>query len=468
MNVILITIDSLRADHMGSMGYVKKLTPYLDKIADEGVLFTNAFSYGSTTFTSVPPLLTSSPFISYYHFHEFHKTINKSMNIHDSLERYKKLIIKHFESNVTIAGALREHGYETAAFNSNPYLSRYYGYGKDFSHFDDSFVEYNFGKRMREKVKVALMSTKLENLAKRLYFLVCRNNIPYERAETINKKAISWLAAKKPENFFMWLHYMDTHAPYKPPKQFRPEISSLKMSDLGRKILCKEDISNGELNQLIELYDGGIKYVDHSIKCLLDDLKDLMLLEDTIIIITADHGEEFKEHGDFLHVETKLYEELIHIPLIIYNSGHCATINETVSHIDIAPTILEMLNLPKVKTFKGNSLISILNGEARSGVISEGIGSQSIGDDLKLIISYRTKKWKYILNKMKDENELYNLEENPNEMENLKDVKKDIAESLNSIILEYILHQKKLVATDVKKEKMIGKIKKLKKGKKIS
>jgi arylsulfatase A-like enzyme len=240
------------------------------------------------------------------------------------------------------------------------------------------------------------------------------------------------------------------------------------MSDLGRKILCKEDISNAELNQLIELYDGGIKYVDHSIKCLLDDLKDLMLLEDTIIIITADHGDEFKEHGDFLHVETKLYDELIHIPLIIYNSGHCATINETVSHIDIAPTIMEMLNLPKVKTFKGNSLISILNGEERSGVISEGIGSQSIGSDLKLIISYRTKKWKYILNKMKDENELYNLEENPNEVENLKDVKKDIAESLNSIILEYILHQKKLVATDVKKEKMIGKIKKLKKGKKIS
>ena len=200
-NVILITIDSLRSDHISSLGYTKKVTPNLDEIAKKGVLFTQAFSYGSTTFASIPPLLTSTPIVPYYH--GFFKTTNESVTLKEGLKRYKELVTKLFELKPTISSVLRGHGYETAAFHSNPYLTRYYGYGKDFSYFDDSFTKLGFTKKIIEKIKVILMSGKMDNLAKRLYFLMRRDEIPYERAEMINKKAISWLEAKKPKIFSM-------------------------------------------------------------------------------------------------------------------------------------------------------------------------------------------------------------------------------------------------------------------------
>lgn len=459
-HVILITIDSLRADHLCSLGYVKKLTPSLDKIAEKGVLFTQAISYGSTTFASIPPMLTSSPIIPYYH--EFLGTKKGIMNLDEGLRSYKELVTRLFELKVTIAAALMGHGYETAAFHSNPYLSRYYGYGKDFSYLDDSFGAHDFRKKIGEKVKIALMSRRIDNLAKRLYFLIFPNKIPYERAEQINKKAISWLRVKKPEKFFLWLHYMDTHIPYKPPKYFRPKMSGSKMSYLNRKILNEEDISEGELSQIIELYDGSIKYVDYSIKCLLNELNDMKILEDTIVVITSDHGEEFKDHGDFLHIETKLYDELIHVPLIIYNAEYTnITIDEPVSHLDIAPTITDLLNLPMPETFQGRSLIPIIEGEKSSGVISQGIGCHGLDDNLKIIVAYRTKRWKYILDKMRDREELYDMKEDPKETNNLNNVKKDIAEDLKFRILEHISRQQELVAMDVEKEKIRRKIKKL-------
>jgi len=461
MNVILITVDSLRADHIGALGCAKNTTPNLDGIAERGILFTNAFSYGSTTFTSIPPMLTSSPLISYYYFHEFYETEKRAMKLHESLDRYKELVTRLFELKVTITGILREQGYETAAFHSNPYLSRYYGYGKDFSHFDDSFGVYNLRKKIGEKIKIALMCSGADKLAKRLYFLIRRNAIPYERAETINKEAISWLRTKKNEKFFVWLHYMDTHAPYKPPKDFRHEISSLKMSDINRKILSKEDVSDSELRQLIDLYDGSIKYVDYSIKCLMDELDEMKILDDTIIIITADHGEEFRDHGKFLHVETRMYDELIHVPLIIYNSEYHATVDEAVSLIDIAPTIIDMLDLPTAETFQGRSLIPIVKGEKRSGVISEGVVSHGLDDKLEIIAAYRTKRWKYILNKINDREELYDMKEDPKETKNLYGVERDIAEDLKFRILEHFSHQQKLVAKDMEKEKLKGRIKKL-------
>ena len=255
---------------------------------------------------------------------------------------------------------------------------------------------------------------------------------------------------------------MDTHVPYKPPKYFRPEISSSKMSDLNRKLLSKEEISEEELSQIIKLYDGGIKYVDHSIKSLFDDLNDMNLLEDTIIIITADHGEEFKDHGNFLHIETKLYDELLHVPLMIYGTKYTnITIDEPVSLIDIAPTIIDLLNLNAVKTFQGKSLIPIAEGAKTLGAISHGMGSLELDSDLKMIVAYRTKRWKFILDKMRDREELYDITKDSKETENLHIVRKDIAKDLKSIILEHISQQHKLVTSDTKKEVIKKKIRKI-------
>lgn len=470
MNVILITIDCLRADHLGSSGYVKKLTTNLDEFAEKGVLFSHAFSYGPNTPTSVPPMLTSSPFLPYYY--AFYETKNAPMKLHEGLERYKKLITSLFKYKSTIAGALREHGYQTATFHSNPLLSRYYGFGAGFSYFDDSFSTSGIRKysEMREKIKVILSSSKrLTNLAGRVYYLIYRNEVPYERAEAINKKAISWLRSKENEKFFLWLHYMDTHVPYKPIKDFRPPISSVKMSALNRKILNDENISEGEMNQIIELYDGSIKYVDHAIKHLLDELDAMKILEDTIVVITADHGEEFKDHGNLYHTPTKLYDELIHVPLIIYNSEfHGTVIDEPVSLIDIAPTIMSMLDLPNVKTFQGRSLIPIIKGKKSYGIISQGMGSQGLDDNLKMIVAYRTKRWKYILDTVRNRKELYDMKRDPKETKNLYEVERDVAKELESRTMELISYQQKMVAMDMEKERVRGRIKKLREAGKAS
>ena len=459
-NVILITIDAFRADHLGCLGYAKKTTPYMDKIAREGVLFSNAFSYGSNTLTSVMPMMTSSPFIPYF-LHGIDAA--KLINLHDALERYKEIVRRLYSLKVTIAGALREQGYETAAFHSNPFLTSYFGYGKDFLYFDDSIAKYGIRKKIEAKAKVVLKNSRLKNLVWRLYSLIYRNEVPYVRAEAINKKAISWLRTKKPEKFFVWLHYMDTHIPYKPPKSFRPSISSVKMSLLNRKILNREYISDSELSQAIELYDGSIRYVDYSIKCLLEELNEMGILENTIVVITADHGEEFKDHGGFIHEPTKLYDELTHIPLIIYNTEYKnITIDETVSSIDIAPTMMGMLNLPNAETFQGRCLLPITESGRSYGVVNEGGGVQALTGNLKMIVAYRTKRWKYIQDEVRNRKELYDMKRDPKETENLYEVERDVAEDLESRIRELILHQGELVAMDVEKEKIRRKLKKLK------
>lgn len=460
-NVILITIDSLRADHLGSLGYHKKLTPNLDKIAKDGILFTQAFSYGSTTSISILPLLTSMPVIPYYS--GLFKN-EKMASLEDITKNYKELGIFFLKLKPTIAGVLKHYGYETAAFNSNPYLSKYFGFGKDFTHFDDgSFYEHGYTKIIERKIKkILVVNKKIESFAR---FLLCLTyqKVPFERAEDINKKAISWVMEKKPEKFFLWLHYMDTHIPYIPPKDFH-NLSNFKVSDLNRKVLDNENVSKSELNQIIKLYDGCINYVDSSIKSLLDDLSDRRLLDDTIVIITADHGEEFKDHGGFMHIESKLYDELLHVPLIIYGANYSnVTIDEPVSLIDIAPTITDLLNLNSPRTFQGKSLIPIIKGTKSTGIISQGGHHGMNSNAIKMMVAYRTRRWKYILDERGGE-ELYDIKEDPKETKNLSVIQKDVAELIKSGILYNLSHQHKLVESDMKKEdlkKKIGKLRKL-------
>jgi arylsulfatase A-like enzyme len=451
MNIILITVDCLRADHLSSLGYAEKTTPNLDRFAKEGVLFTRAFSFGSCTLTSVAPLLLSSPTARYY--------LHGSTKAGDAWsDRYRETVRMLNGLKISLPRALRMQSYETAAFHSNAWLSGYYGFGEGFSHFDDSFTTPGIKKdsKMREKGRAVLIRNRtLYKLLRRIDSWIYRNAAPYERAKTINKKVVSWLKMKKPDKFFVWIHYMDTHEPYKPPKAFRPNMSSIELSNLNSKFMNKVDPSNSELKQLMELYDGGIRYVDHEIKHLIDELDEMEILEDTIIIITADHGEEFGEHEGFMHHPTKLYDELTHVPLIILNSGYRATIDEPVSLIDIAPTIMDLLNLPNAKTFQGKSLIPVINGKESYGIVSEGLDP----DGSKMVVAYRTKRWKCILDEVRNTKELYNLEEDPKESNNLYEVKRDIAEDLESRILAHISHQRKLVAMDIERERIRRRIK---------
>jgi arylsulfatase A-like enzyme len=425
-NVILITIDCFRFDFLGYQVNNKSISPHLDELVKEGTLFTQAivngpstpFSFPSIFFSSYPLMDSNFPFVS--------------------------------ESKVTLAEILSESGYKTAGFNSNPYLSKYYHYDKGYHYYYDSIKnvksdDQNIGilTKFIKKHKI------LKNMAvKVLSFLRLRNklNLPYERAHSINQKALSWIKERE-ENFFVWLHYMDTHHPFIPPKKYRNASDRQLLKSEMLLINNPKKVSQKELNQLIELYIATIRYVDDSLGEFIEDLKELDLLKNTLIIITADHGEEFKEHGGFSH-HAKLYEELIHVPLI-FSGPDCqknVKRNDLVALIDLSPTIIDYLELEPNEIFQGTSFLSLITGKSgeyhRDGVISETLtknGKVNLAVDKSFrVISYRTKQWKLIINFESKSKELYNISEDPEEKVNLYNQNQELVKYLEILIMKHI------------------------------
>jgi len=459
-NVILIVSDSLRADHVSCLGYEKKTTPNIDKLAKEGVLFKKAFSYGSVTDTSIPPMMTSAPCIAYF-LRRFSPKYRLREGVKEGFDIYRRGIKTILRTKITLAEVLRRSSYETAVFHTNPILSRYFGFGSDFSYyydgFDMGFDERRLERGIRSLATKSLMMKVLSRLgvlesAKRIYFHMPGSTLSYGQAEGINEKTIKWLSENKPERFFIWIQYMDTHTPYNSPRDFY-EISKRKASHIRYKVMLK-DVFEKELPLLSELYDGCVRYVDYSIKSLLDALEDKGLLKDTVVIITADHGDEFKEHGGFFHSASKLYEELTHVPLVIYNSELGGVVEGVVSLLDLAPTLLDILGVSAPKTFRGESLVPKIKGEAEgSAIMMEG----AIEDTESLIAACRTSRWKFILDET-GKKELYDMKKDPKEKENVCDMEKDVARAFEVVVSQHIKKQRLVATTKLEMDRIKIKI----------
>lgn len=468
-NVILVTIDSLRADHVSCLGYHVKTTPNIDKLAKKGILFTNAISCGPDTPTSIGPLMTSSYVLTYY---ASSGDLDKLKTTVDEFERMKSVVLEIFKYEKTISGVLRKNGYVTSMFHSNPYLSRYYNFGRDFDYFYDSFSQVNLKEYSlkRRITKIVEHNRILYDFAffvyKNIYYKILKKKIeetPYERASSINNKAVSWLKSIN-KKFFAWIHYMDIHFPYVPLEEFKMDknIDSSEIVDLNYKMQKNSKMDEGKIKKLIKLYDSEIRYVDNEVKSLIDQLDDAGKLEDTVIIITADHGEEFRDHGDFAHHHAKLYEELIRVPVIIYNSEfEGIEVDDVVSLLDLAPTILDLLDIKIPKCFQGESLISAIRKEMdREGVITESFirGKRNV--------SYRTNEWKLIVDNFRKRKELYNLKKDPEERNNLFNEEKEIAENFDKIIKNHIYGQLRRMQ-NLKKKILKSKIRKIAYSKRI-
>jgi len=429
----LITIDCLRADHLSCYGYPRPTTPNIDSVAKEAVVFGNAFSNGPYTTTSFPSIHTSTILLRYYWEDR-------------PLPRER----------ATIAEILQKNRYSTASFHSNPYLTSKFGYARGFSYFENFDAEpigteerirglrgqiHGLMANLNNKIMTTLdrygtQDTKLYKAIKLLsFYYACLTGIPGARVDgaTISEKAISWLK-KDPNKFFIWLHYMDVHGPYVPPKKYRNRFCSKRISDFNlASVLYKrktpELVSKEEVNVLIDLYDAGVCYVDECIGNLITQLKAMEIYDDSLIIITADHGEEFKEHGGFTHT-WKLYNELLHVPLIMKmpNSTHHQKVNGLCSLIDLGPTILDVLNISASPSFEGASLLPMIKRKetGRPWVLAACGLFDEKNSEKKKLISLRTEEWKYI-SKEGEEDELYNLLSNPGEKRNL--IKTDLEKS---------------------------------------
>jgi len=322
-NIILISLDTLRADHLSVYGYHKNTSPNTDALAKDSIIFYNAIAPSSWTLPSHMSLMTS--------LYPIHHNVKKE----DSILK---------PSIITLAQILTNNKFYCAAFTGGGFLSSHYGFSKGFDFY-------------QENPKDALL---------------------FDAARKLSSYAVNWLNYNKDKKFFLFLHTYQIHNPYFTPPPYNKLFSIDKNQKinmnveaiLGGKEAYFKPLPNYMKENIISLYDGEIRYTDEIlIKRIIEELKTLKLYDRTLIILTSDHGEEFYEHNAWLHGHD-LYNEIIRIPLIIkfpYSEHKSKVIKTPVSLIDIFPTIL---SVAKINYFNykidGENLIPLILGKGKS------------------------------------------------------------------------------------------------------
>jgi len=377
-NVILLTIDSLRKDVLGCYGNEIGLTPFIDSVQERSIRFINAQSTGPYTQASFPGILTSSYYLDFGYSKE-----------------------KKFNPNrVLISEPLQKAGIITAGFHSNAYLCAYFGWNRGWDTFYDS---------MEADVT---------------------NKVPYIEASVLNDRIRNWLSVQKgkEKSFFLWAHYMDVHEPYIPERKYMVlvdpsiDMTEHEMFALFKNILLKRDVINKDTVEILKkLYLAGVRKIDDSVKEFFDILQELDLLNDSVVIITSDHGDEFGEHGGLSH-DGKMYSELVDVPLIVFDPtlSEGKVCDKVVSTLDIPPTVMKIFGLDSPNKFQGRSLL-LIEDYPIQGVYGESIdkyGEREKGDE-KPVYFYREDDLKIIYHEANDAWEMYDLKNDPGEKNNI-------------------------------------------------
>jgi arylsulfatase A-like enzyme len=383
-NIIVIVGDTLRADRLGSYGNARGLTPFIDSIAERGVVFRNAYAPSSWTNPSVASLFTSR-YPSQHGVIAFDSVLPGD--------------------EITLAEELREAGYATGFFSPNGLLREDWGFAQGFT----EFSEFAIPPR--------------PNQPDYLW-------IPY-RADYTNRHVVSWLdsLASKGEPrppVFLYIQYMEPHSPYAPPEAaLQRMLDGRPKPDLAEVNLFAfvgndAPIEDRMVRDLQDVYDAEVLSLDTQLRRLFSALGSRGLLENAIVVVTSDHGEEFAEHGLIGHEKT-LYGEVIRIPLVISPPGSSrrTDVEEAVSLIDLAPTLLAMVGRAAPAAFEGRSLLPLPTGggkPAQRAVYSElpvpeGAVPNRFSPHLRSVIAGRHK----LIAGRNGEAEFYDLQADPGE-----------------------------------------------------
>jgi arylsulfatase A-like enzyme len=406
-NVLLIVVDTLRADHLGAYGYTQPTTPFLDDYARRSVLFEKAFSTSSWTLPAHASLFTGR--LPYEHGAE--------MGPYDG--RFP-----------TLAEEMARHGFATVgivANNTNGVLTASSGLARGLVHWENLFVTPG------NSLDLTLLGN---NLLKYMLPHVQYNRRHFQMdAEQVNRQFLRWLDARPPRPFFAFLNYMDVHAPYRPPYQYvrrfstEPEkISSPRAFRLGRPYTPQDPEEAARLS--IEAYDASLAYLDDQLQALFTQLRQRGLDNNLLVMITSDHGESFGEHGLFVH-RNSLYREQIHIPLLVRLPGKTPEgkrVESPVGIHQVAATVAELAGLGSA-VFPGGSLVSRWsNGPEKSdaAILAELTGGKfpDVGPKWPIyqgwLKSLITSRWHFIL-QQDGKTELYDWCVDPQEKSNLAD-----------------------------------------------
>jgi len=369
-NIVCVVIDTLRADHLGLYGYQRPTSPALDELGRRALVVDRMIAQSSWTKPSVASLFTS---------------LNPSQ--HRAVEETTQNVLAG--SLTTLAEILQQEGYRTAGFSENPHIG-------PSTRFDQGF-----------------------DLFQTLGGFDGNKDFVVQGARAFLEQATN-----QRDPFFLYLHILDPHGPYEPGPERRSEfLGDLESSDArvrqgrvgqlaeGTQLLAQ--LTPQDLDYLRALYDAELRQTDQVVAELLTRLEQLGLRERTIVLVTSDHGEEFLEHGTLKH-GYQLFEETVRVPLILAVPGAPARRvgDAALQHIDLAPTLLELVGLPVPGTFRGQSFAGLLRGESlpeRPMVLETAWR----GVDIKAL---RRGRWKLIVDRVAGTRRLFDLETDPAEL----------------------------------------------------
>lgn len=368
-NLLLITVDTLRADHLGCYGYGRPTSAAIDGLAAEGVVFERAWASSSWTLPTLASLMSSVPSAA-------HGAIDDKTALNERFE--------------TLAEMLAGAGFKTGAIVNHYYLNSRYGLAQGFEDYDEELVQ-----ATRQSSHIAVTSPE------------------------VTEKANAWIAARAQEGseqpWFLWVHYFDPHALYVPHDGLTDQFAD--PAPWGASL------SN------IDCYDGEIAFTDGSIGELLAGLEEAGFGDDTAVMFVADHGEEFFEHGMRGH-RKNLHRETVQVPLILRVPGiPPGRVTEPVGTLDVLPTALRLFELEPRPELQGRSLLSAMLGERQD---DERAFLAELRSDPFQLASLARGRWRLIHDELTGEVLLFDVERDPGELVDLAEAEPEVRERMLS------------------------------------
>ncbi|WP_049997577.1 sulfatase [Halococcus sediminicola] len=400
-NVLFLVVDSLRCDAV--LGDESYDTPTLDRLADDGIVFENCYSQGISTAPSMTAMLTGRYPLEY------------------GGHRYIE------ENQPTFAEQFKRNGYTTGAIHSNPYVSRLWNFDKGFDTFEENILPFESDGLLEYAPDDFLRyANKFVRLLRRT---------PYMPSPQTNERLDAWTEAA-PEPWFLWTQYMDVHGPYLPGGEFTYR-NKFRAERLWRKaaVTSPHEITDAEHRELRTNYRKEVEYFDAELGKFLGRLDWRGHLDNTLIVVVGDHGDEFYEHDDYGHSNLP-HDELTHVPLLMsFPDGadidQPRRIDDLVRCVDILPTALDLAGASLSKEMEhrmvGESLLPLLRND-ESPSFDAVVTEKQVRGESALRFGFRTEGWKFLYDGMTDQKLLYDLDSDPGETEDVADTNPDTVE----------------------------------------
>jgi len=450
-NIIFIVVDALRPENLSCSGYHKQTSPNIDALANAGVFFENCYACSPWTDPSFTTIFSGKYPVNHGIVHHGPKVTDKEED-------------NFYSSNITMfAEILKSNGYNTIGVD---WLGRWHKTGFDYYWGDEEGKDVDTGIRVTANRLLKKLPASIHNP---IFSIIRRGRmfLPDHEGGNFTKIAIEKMQVSKKNSdspFFLFIHYWDAHTPFRIPKdyykKFDTDQKQTKVEDVLNKISDEKwrDFSRkavvGPMFKYVEefnaAYDGAINYIDYQIGKIMQFVKDSGLEENTLIVVTGDHGAAIGKHIPFFD-HHGLFEEVIRAPLIIKYGDRLPKkrIKQMIQHADIMPTLFELMQIdPPQHTFDGHSMLQTIRNGAEFGrrysYITEASSERFAVFDgrHKFIFSKDVESGKCCFcNEIHEQNEkevLYDIQEDPDETRNFIEQNKDVADNLKQELMKWL------------------------------